>query len=168
LTDTMNAVKAKSMEEPAADHLATIDWQRGEWKAAPGKYSRQHLWVLAGAKLKASDSGALLPAAYRDKVAINPHNMFVATISSAHMLTWLHIAFGMHIEVVSYVDRAFGVLSEVEGGDCWLSEVILHPMIQFDAKQQVSSETIAHIHELAQQHCFIARSIKTTVTVRSA
>ena len=131
----MNAVKAKSMKEPTADHLATIDWQRGEWAGALGKYSRQHLWVLAGAKLKASDSGALLPAAYRDKVAINPHNMFVATISSAHMLTWLHIAFGMHIEVVSYVDRAYGVLSEVEGGDCWLSEVILHPMIQFDAKQ---------------------------------
>jgi hypothetical protein len=75
LTDTMNAVKAKSMEEPAGNHLSTIDWQRGEWTAAPGKYSRQHLWVLAGAKLKASDSGALLPAAYRDKVAINPHNM---------------------------------------------------------------------------------------------
>jgi hypothetical protein len=73
---------------------------RGEWTAAPGKYSRPHLWVLAGAKLKASDSSALLPAAYRDKVAINPHNMFVATISSAHMLTWLHIAFGM------YDDRA--------------------------------------------------------------
>jgi hypothetical protein len=83
----MNAVKAKILEEPAADHLSTIDWQRGEWTAAPGQYSRQHLWVLAGAKLKASDCGALLPAAYRDKVAINPHNMFVATISSAHMLT---------------------------------------------------------------------------------
>jgi hypothetical protein len=99
----MNAIKAKSMEEPAADHLATIDWQRGEWKAAPGKYSRQHLWVLAGAKLKAPDSGALLPAVYCDKVAINPHNMFVATISSAHMLTWLHIAFGMHSVTVQAI-----------------------------------------------------------------
>ncbi len=156
------------MDEPAADHLATIDWQRGEWADRPGKYSRQHQWVLAGAKLKASDSGALLPAAYRDKVAINPHNMFVATISSAHMLTWLHIAFGMDMEVSSYVDRAFGVLSEIDGGDCWLSEVILHPTITFDAKQDVAPEVISHIHDLAQQHCFIARSIKTKVTVRSA
>ena len=164
----MNAVKAKGMEEPAADHLATIDWQRGEWAAAAGKYSRQHLWVLAGAKLKASDSGALLPAAFRDKAAINPHNMFVATIASAHMLTWLHIAFGMELEVISYVDRACGVLSEVEGGDCWLSEVILHPKISFKASQQISPEAIARMHELAHQHCFIARSIKTKVTVRSA
>jgi hypothetical protein len=75
-------------DKPAADHLA-IDWARGEWADRPGKYSRQHLWVLAGAKLKASDSGALLPPAFRDEVAISPHNMFVATIASAHMLTWL-------------------------------------------------------------------------------
>lgn len=64
----MNAAKALMMEETAGDHLATIDWDRGEWADRPGKYSRQHLWVLAGAKLKASDSGALLPAAFRDKV----------------------------------------------------------------------------------------------------
>lgn len=73
MTGMMNAAKALDMDEPAADHLATIDWARGEWADRPGKYSRQHLWVLAGAKLKASDSGALLPAAFRDKVAINPH-----------------------------------------------------------------------------------------------
>jgi organic hydroperoxide reductase OsmC/OhrA len=38
----------------------------------------------------------------------------------------------------------------------------------FDFKQQVSPEAIAHIHEPAQQHCFIARSIKAKVTVRTA
>ena len=96
---TMNAVKAIRMEEPAADHLATIDWQRGAWSDKKGKYSRQHLWVLAGTKLKASESGAVMPAAYRDKTPIDPHNMFVATIASAHMLTWLHMVFSMDIEV---------------------------------------------------------------------
>jgi hypothetical protein len=39
----MNAVKAMGMEGPAADHLATIDWQRGAWSDRKGKYSRQHL-----------------------------------------------------------------------------------------------------------------------------
>ena len=54
----MKAVKAIGMEEPAADHLATIDWQRGAWSDTKGQYSRQHLWVLEGTKLKASESGA--------------------------------------------------------------------------------------------------------------
>ncbi len=57
------------MEEPATDHLATIDWQRGAWSDKKGRYSRQHLWVLAGAKLKDNESGAVMPAAYRDNTA---------------------------------------------------------------------------------------------------
>jgi organic hydroperoxide reductase OsmC/OhrA len=167
LTGTVNAVKAIRMEEPAADHLATIDWQRGAWSDKKGKYSRQHLWVLAGTKLKASESGAVLPAAYRDNTPIDPQNMFVATIASAHMLTWLHIAFGMEIEVESYVDRAYGVLTALEGGDCWISEVILHPKITLKAGYELTAEAMAHLHEHAQEHCYIARSIKTKVTVRS-
>ena len=111
------------MEDPAADHLATIDWERGAWSDKKGKYSRQHLWVLKGTKLRATDSGAVVPAAYRDNTPIDPHNMFVATIASAHMLTWLHIAFGMEIEVERYVDRAYAVLTGLEGGDCWISEL---------------------------------------------
>jgi hypothetical protein len=74
-------------EGPAADHLATIDWQRGAWSDKKSKYSPQHLWVLAGAKLKGSESEAVMPAAYRDTTPIDPHNMFVATVASAQMLT---------------------------------------------------------------------------------
>ena len=120
----MNVVTALRINEPLADHLATIDWQRGAWSDKKGKYSRQHLWVLARAKLKASESGAVMPAAYRDNTPIDPHNMFVATIASAHMLTWLHIAFGMDVEVERYIDRAYGVLT---------GEVILHPTVTLKA-----------------------------------
>ena len=39
---------------PETVHLATIDWQRGKWAGAKGKYSREHLWhLVGGAKLKA-------------------------------------------------------------------------------------------------------------------
>ena len=50
----------------------------------------------------------MLPAAYQDKTPIDPYNMFVATIASAHMLTWLHMAFSIDVEVERYVDRAYG------------------------------------------------------------
>jgi organic hydroperoxide reductase OsmC/OhrA len=128
------------MEEPAADHLATIDWQRGAWSDKKVKYSRQHVWVLAGTKLKASESGAVLPAGYRGNAPIDPQNMFVATIASAHMLTWLHIAFGMEIEVERYVGRAYGVLTALEGGDCWISGVILHPKITLKTGFELMAE----------------------------
>ena len=52
------------MDEPAADYLAMIDWQRGAWSSKKGTHSRQHTWVLAGAELKASETGAVTPAAH--------------------------------------------------------------------------------------------------------
>jgi len=39
------------------------------------------------------------PAAYRDKTPIDRYNMFVATVASAHMLTGLHMAFSINVEV---------------------------------------------------------------------
>ena len=164
----MNAVKALRMDEPAADHLATIDWQRGAWSDKKGKYSRQHTWVLAGTKLKASENGAVTPAAYHDKTPIDPYNMFVATVASAHMLTWLHMAFSIDVEVERYVDRAYGVLTGLPSGDCWISEVILHPKITLKAGYEMTAATMAHLHEHVPEHCYIARSINTKVTVRSA
>ena len=47
---------------------------------------------------------------------MNPENMLVSAISSAHMLSWLNVAFGMGIEVVSYLDQAHGVLTELTAG----------------------------------------------------
>jgi hypothetical protein len=73
-------------EQPEAVSLATIDWRRGKWSSAKGKYSREHTWLLAGGvKLRVSDSESMVPEAYRDAVQLDPEKMFVATIASAHM-----------------------------------------------------------------------------------
>jgi organic hydroperoxide reductase OsmC/OhrA len=156
------------MSEADSEHLATIDWMRGKWSSAKGKYSREHTWLLAsGAKLKATDAGALLPDGYRDKAGFNPENLFVATVASAHMLSWLHVAFGVGAEVETYRDAARGVLTELSEGVYWVSEVILNPTITFNARQEVKASALARFHELAHEQCFIANSIKTKVTVRS-
>jgi organic hydroperoxide reductase OsmC/OhrA len=72
------------------------------WEGAqfPGKYSREHTWRFAGgAKLKASDSPLLTPEGYQDGAKLDPHKLFVATIASSHMLTWLHLALEIGIDV---------------------------------------------------------------------
>lgn len=156
------------MAERDSVHQATIDWTRGKWSDAKGKYSREHTWhLVGGAKLKASDAGALLPDGYRDKAQFNPENLFVATVASAHMLSWLHVAFGVGAEVETYRDAAEGVLSELSEGVYWVSEVILNPQVTFNARQEVKPSALARFHELAHEQCFIANSIKTKVTVRS-
>ena len=36
------------MTEAQSEHLASIDWQRGKWADAKGKYSREHIWHGVG------------------------------------------------------------------------------------------------------------------------
>jgi organic hydroperoxide reductase OsmC/OhrA len=145
-------------------HLVTIDWARGKWSGTRGKYSREHQWHFAG-RLSLKVSDALSPAAYRDTARLDPLKSYVATIASAHMLAWLHVAFSHEVEVEKYLDTAEGVVTTLPDGRCWVSEVILKPRITFNSQQQVAASAIAHVHELAQRDCFIAQSIKTKVTV---
>ena len=121
-------------------------------------------WHFAG-RLVVKVTDALAPAAYRDSARLDPLKSYVATISSAHMLAWLHAAFSHGVEVESYLDLAEGVMSRLPEGRSWVSEVIIKPRVTFVEKQQVAASAIAHFHELAQQDCFIARSIKTKVTI---
>src|SRR6202035_1046658 len=70
-------------------HLATVDWQCGKWSGVPGKYSREHVWVLPGGlTLKATDP--IAPTAYRDRARLDLLNAFVATVASGHLLAWLN------------------------------------------------------------------------------
>jgi organic hydroperoxide reductase OsmC/OhrA len=78
------------------------------------------------------------------------------------------MAFSLDIEVERYIDRAYGVLTGLESGDCWISELILHPTITLKAGYEMTAATMTHLHEHAPEHCYIARSIKTKGTVRSA
>jgi organic hydroperoxide reductase OsmC/OhrA len=163
----MNSDKA---EKPPGDeriHLVTIDWKRGKWSGSRGKYSREHEWHFGG-RLSLRVTDALTPAAFRDRARLDPLKSYVATISSAHMLAWLHAAFSHGAEVESYLDAAEGVMSALPEGLAWVSEVILKPRVTFATTQQVTAAAIARFHELAQQDCFIAHSIKTKVTVIDA
>lgn len=145
---------------------ATLEWSRGKWSSIKGKYSREHLCVLeGGVRLRVTDSWMLLPEGYRDGARVDPEKMFVASIASAHMLSWLHLAFSYGIEVESYHDTAVGVLGEVSPEVHWISEVILNPRIVCNERSSATAAAQAKLHELAHAQCFIANSIKTKVTV---
>jgi organic hydroperoxide reductase OsmC/OhrA len=163
----MSSDKAEIVAGDERIHLVTVDWKRGKWSGVQGKYSREHQWHFAG-RLSLKVTDALSPAAYRDAARLDPLKSYVATISSAHMLAWLHVAFSHGAEVESYVDTAEGVVSGLPEGRCWVSEVILKPRVTFDARQQVAASALAHFHDLAQRDCFIAHSIKSKVTILSA
>ncbi len=68
MTRATNGASAQVMSDSETVHIATIDWSRGAWANAKGKYSREHtLHFAGGAKLKASESPVMLPEAYQGK-----------------------------------------------------------------------------------------------------
>ena len=76
------------------------------------------------------------------------------------MLSFLAIAAKKKLTVNSYQDNAIGFL-ENDGGKLWLTRVILRPKVAIDT----DAETLAQIHHLAHEACFIANSVKTNVSV---
>jgi organic hydroperoxide reductase OsmC/OhrA len=76
------------------------------------------------------------------------------------MLSFLAIAAKKKVTVDSYQDDAVGFL-ENDGGKWWVARVILRPKVKSDA----SAALLAEIHHLAHEACFIANSVKTSVTV---
>jgi hypothetical protein len=60
--------------EPNKYHFATIDGQLGDLSDENCQCSRRHLWALAGTKLKATDSEAVLTGGLSKETPIDPYS----------------------------------------------------------------------------------------------
>jgi|SRR5580765_3536768 len=149
-----------------SEHKATITWSRRDDDFLKGKYSREHTWAFdGGLKLPASPSPAVVPAPYSNPADIDPEEAFVASVSSCHMLTFLHLASKEGFQVDSYQDESIGLMTKNEEGVPWISSIILNPKIAWSGSKLPSLEEQHRLHHLAHQQCFIANSIKTQVEV---
>ena len=143
-----------------SEHTSTIEWVRNTDGFDYHQYSRKHRWGF--------DSGIVLPGSASpeylgDEDAVDPEEAFVAALSSCHMLTFLAIAAKARLPVRSYRDHAVGTLARDDEGLMAMTAVVLRPEIEFD--EDVPAERVAEMHEKSHRHCFIARSVKCSVTV---
>ena len=141
-----------------AEHHIALTWEKGAAPFTYDAYPRNHTLAFKNGQetLVASAS----PAYKGDAGKADPEDLLVAALSSCHMLSFLAIACKKKLVVESYQDHAVGFL-ENDGGRLWLARVILRPKVAIDA----DAETLAHIHHLAHEACFIANSVKTQVTI---
>jgi organic hydroperoxide reductase OsmC/OhrA len=141
-----------------AEHRITLNWEKGDAPFTYNEYPRNHaLGFKNGQETMIASSS---PVYKGDATKADPEDMLVAALSSCHMLSFLAIASKKRLTVTSYQDDAVGFLED-EGGKLWMTRVILRPKVTIDA----DGETLAHIHHLAHEACFIANSVKTEVTV---
>ncbi len=147
-----------------SEYTAKIEWQRGEQDFLGNRYSRIHtLRFDGGAELPGSSSPSVVPLPMSDASAVDPEEMFVASLSSCHMLWFLSIAAARKFCVDSYVDNASGIMARNAEGKMAMTVVTLKPYVVFSGNLLPTVEQIHALHHKAHAECFIANSVKTEV-----
>jgi len=91
-----------------------------------------------------------------DKARHNPEDLLVSSLSSCHMLWYLHLCSQNGIIVLDYKDNAVGKMTEKPDGSGHFTEVTLNPVITITNEAHV--EKANSLHEQANKMCFIANS----------
>ena len=137
----------------------TVNWtgDRGTGTSHYAEYDRSHTIRIAGKPTIEASSDA----PFRGDVSKhNPEDLFLASLSTCHMLWYLHLCADAGVIVTGYEDRATGTLSIGEGNGSF-TEVTLHPFVTVKDASMVA--TANALHKTANERCFIANSIKATV-----
>ena len=120
-------------------------------------YGREHEIRIAGKPVLAGSSD---PTFRGDASKHNPEDMLVTSLSTCHMLSYLHQAVLAGVVVTAYEDHAEGSMETDAHGGRFL-EVVLHPVVTISAASDPAKAEAAH--EPAHHACFIANSVNFPV-----
>src|ERR1700748_1002881 len=121
-------------------------------------YSRNHTISGNG---KPGIPGSSDPVFRGDGTRYNPEELLVASLSSCHMLWYLHLCAVNGVTVLDYHDAASGVMEEAEDGSGAFVRVVLKPLVKIAAGGDRDKALALH-HE-AHAFCFIANSVNFPV-----
>lgn len=142
---------------------------RVEWTGNLGTGTQDYHSYSKDHEINANDKQVIIPGssdpAFRgDSTRYNPEELLVSTISSCHMLWYLHLCADNNINVISYIDSATGIMEEFKNGSGKFKSVTLSPSIQIEnyALNHLKAE---ELHLRAHEMCFIANSVNFDINV---
>ncbi len=146
-------------------YLATVEWRRDGQTFTDNRYSRAHDWRFdGGAVVRGSPAPTSVPPPMSDPTAVDPEEALVAAVSSCHMLFFLAFAAKAGLVVDLYRDEAVGVMSPDARGRMAITAVTLRPRIDLSGDRPAPG-VLEDLHHRAHEACYIANSIRATVTV---
>jgi organic hydroperoxide reductase OsmC/OhrA len=145
------------------EHHGGVMWKRRSPDFTYDTYNRKHEMIFKAGAIRLPASSA--PAFLGDADFVDPEEAFVAALASCHMLTFLAICARKRLTVDAYEDDGVGVLEKGEDGEMWVSRVTLNPKVTFAPGTAVDEAALIRLHRQSHEHCFIANSVKTDVTV---
>ncbi|HLW19506.1 MAG TPA: OsmC family protein [Cyclobacteriaceae bacterium] len=121
-------------------------------------YERSHSIM---AEQKPMIYGSSDPSYRGDSFKYNPEELLVASLSSCHMLWYLHLCAEAGVVVVDYVDHAVGILAETPEGSGYFKQVFLNPEVTVSEARM--ARQAMDLHKTANKFCFIANSVNFEV-----
>lgn len=100
--------------------------------------------------------GSSDPAYRGDPTVYNPEDLFVSSLSTCHMLWYLHLCAVNGIVVMEYYDNAVGHLEETANGTGHFREIVLNPVVT--VSEHTMTEKAMSLHVDAGKMCFLANS----------
>ena len=125
----------------------------GQGTSGYKNYDRSHILKVKG---KTAIEASSDPSFRGDPTRHNPEELFLSSLSSCHMLWFLHLCSMEEVIVLDYIDQAEGIMIEENNGKGKFTEVTLNPMITI--KEERMASKLDSIHQKANQMCFIANS----------
>jgi organic hydroperoxide reductase OsmC/OhrA len=137
-------------------YATTVKWTGNLGKGTSGykDYGREHEISGPG---KPMIPGSSDPAFRGDPSRYNPEDLLLASVSTCHMLWYLHLCAVGKVVVLDYQDNAEGVMEEDADGGGRFVEVTLRPAITVTAESDI--ETAKRLHHDAHEKCFVANSV---------
>lgn len=141
----------------AHDFQARLSWERGGEGVTMGNHrvewpGRPPVDVSAAPQYKGDPSRT------------NPEELFVASLASCQLLTYLALAPRAGLSVVRYTDEAMGTLTMVDR-KMRMARVVLRPRITIARGGDIAKART--LVETAHENCFIASSVACPVTVEA-
>ena len=131
----------------------------GKGTASYGDYSREHVISIEN---KPDIHCSSDPAFRGDTTKYNPEELLVCSLSSCHMLWYLHLCAEAGIIVTAYYDNATGIMIGEKDGSGRFREVRLNPIVTVSHEDMIPSAI--QLHQKAHTMCFIANSMNFPVS----
>ncbi len=92
-----------------------------------------------------------------------PEHLFVASVVSCYIMTFISVANAMKIEYEEMKCEGTGTLKPTEGNKMEFVEVVLKPYVVVRSEQL--KEKVLKAIKVAHDHCLVARSLKSEVKI---
>jgi organic hydroperoxide reductase OsmC/OhrA len=110
---------------------------------------------------KVTLEGSSDPAFMGNPALYNPEEMLLMSLSSCHMLWFLHLCSEAGVVVTAYTDKALAIMVEESNGSGRFTGATLRPQVV--VTHQSMAQQVPALHQKANQYCFIANSVNFDV-----